>query len=86
MMKKRIYKTVIPILVIAVAGIAGYAVYYYTSDSFMTLTGDSRTTVGLNGIYEDPGVTAYSHGKDVSEEVEVEGKVDTRIIFSMEAT
>lgn len=78
MMKKRIYKTVIPILVIAVAGIAGYAVYYYTSDSFMTLTGDSRTTVGLNGIYEDPGVTAYSHGKDVSEEVEVEGKVDTR--------
>lgn len=80
MMKKRLYKTVIPILVIAiaVAGIAGYAVYYYTSDSFMTLTGDSRTTVGLNGIYEDPGVTAYSHGKDVSEEVEVEGKVDTR--------
>ena len=37
MMKKRIYKTVIPILVIAVAGIAGYAVYYYTSDSFMSL-------------------------------------------------
>ena len=59
----------IVIFALAAAGAVYWAVQYYTHDSYMVLNGDEKVTVGLNAVYDDPGVTAYIDGEDASSQV-----------------
>ena len=58
-------------------GILGTAFFYYTYESYLRLNGDETVTLGLNGVYEEPGAEARSGGEDVSKDVEITGSVDT---------
>lgn len=69
--------TLIMAFAVSIAGGVLFVISYYTSESYLTLKGDSEITVGLNGLYEDPGVDAVLHGKDAADKVSVKGKVDT---------
>ena len=77
MRSKMAFKTLIMAMAVAAAGIILLTVEYYTSESYMTLNGDKSVSIGLNGLYDDPGVTAVLHGRDVSDNVEITGNVDT---------
>ena len=77
-MKDRlVFKILIMALAVVTLGVTGLTIQYYTSESYMTLNGDSKVTIGLNGLYDDPGVTACLHGMDASDEVVTSGEVDT---------
>ncbi|MBQ9060528.1 MAG: DUF5011 domain-containing protein [Firmicutes bacterium] len=73
-------KLLIPVIIagVCVFGIALMTVYYYSEQTYLVLNGEDRVSVGLQGIYEDPGVTAKSWGRDVSDQAEVSGLPDTR--------
>lgn len=73
---KKIKLTVI-ILAVAAAAIIAAAIVYYTTQHSLALLGDERVTIGLNGVYEDPGVKAKINGRDASDEVKISGKIDT---------
>ena len=51
-------------------------IYYYSEQTYLVLNGDEQVSVGLRGVYKDPGVTAKSWGRDVSDKAEVTGKPD----------
>ncbi|MDO4870427.1 MAG: DUF5011 domain-containing protein [Bacillota bacterium] len=77
MKRKKTFNIILIALAVVVIGIAGYTFHYYSSDSYLVLKGNSSDTVGLNGVYSDPGATAVLHGRDVSDQVKVSGKIDT---------
>lgn len=79
MKRNLVYKILILAFAVAITGIAYLTLNYYTCESYMSLNGDSKVTIGLNGLYDDEGVTAVIHGKDVSDSVEVSGNVDTTV-------
>ena len=70
-------KILILVLAVLAVGILGTAFFYYTNESYLRLNGDETVTVGLNGVYEEPGAEARSGGEDVSKDVEITGSVDT---------
>lgn len=70
-------KILILVLAVLAVGILGTAFFYYTYESYLRLNGDETVTVGLNGVYEEPGAEARSGGEDVSKDVEITGSVDT---------
>jgi len=72
----KILTILIVLFALAVAGVIALAVNYYTHDSYMVLNGDSEVTVGLNGVFDDPGATAFANGKDISNEVTRSGQID----------
>ena len=69
-------KILILVLAVLAVGILGTAFFYYTNESYLRLNGDETVTLGLNGVYEDPGAEARSGGEDVSKDVEITGSVD----------
>ena len=69
-------KILILVLAVLAVGILGTAFFYYTYESYLRLNGDETVTVGLNGVYEEPGAEARSGGEDVSKDVEITGSVD----------
>ena len=71
-------KLLLPVILagICVFGIALMTIYYYSEQTYLVLNGDEQVSVGLRGVYKDPGVTAKSWGRDVSDKVEVTGKPD----------
>ncbi|MDO4545371.1 MAG: DUF5011 domain-containing protein [Bacillota bacterium] len=78
---RRARKTKLAVLIIAIVTVAATAgiILYYTTQLSLALVGDREMTVGLYGIYEDPGVKAKLGGKDVSDKVECTGEVDTSV-------
>jgi len=69
--------TLIMLFAVGIAGGALFVITYYTSESYLALNGAEEMTVGLHGLYDDPGVDAVLHGKDAAKKVRVEGKVNT---------
>lgn len=71
-------KLLLPIILAAICvfGIALMTIYYYSEQTYLVLNGDEQVSVGLRGVYKDPGVTAKSWGRDVSDKAEVTGKPD----------
>ena len=69
--------TLIMFFAVGIAGGALFVITYYTSESYLALNGAEEMTVGLHGLYDDPGVDAVLHGKDAAKKVRVEGKVNT---------
>ena len=69
-------KILILVLAVLAVGILGTAFFYYTNESYLRLNGDETVTLGLNGVYEEPGAEARSGGEDVSKDVEITGSVD----------
>lgn len=71
-------KLLLPVILagICVFGIALMTIYYYSEQTYLVLNGDEQVSVGLRGVYKDPGVTAKSWGRDVSDKAEVTGKPD----------
>ena len=70
-------KILVLVLAVLALGILGTVIFYYTYESYLRLNGDETITVGLNGVYEEPGAEARSGGEDVSKDVEITGSVDT---------
>lgn len=68
----------VALLVVFVFGVGIMAIYYYTEQTYMVMNGQETMTVGKNGLFEDPGVTAKWAGRDVSDKVEVHSEVDTK--------
>lgn len=70
----------LPVILVGVCvlGIGLMTVYYYSEQTYLVLNGDKEVSVGLQGIYSDPGVTAKSWGRDVSDQAEVSGLPDTK--------
>lgn len=64
------------ILGVFVVGIGLGGLWYYTTESYMVLAGESHMTIGLNGTFEDPGVEAKISGRNVTDKVEVDSKLD----------
>lgn len=75
-MKKEL-KLITAILALAVIVLAGFVFIYYTIHLTLSLKGDSKVELGLYGVYEEAGACARVDGKDVSDKVKVEGKIDT---------
>ena len=71
--------TLIMFFAVGIAGGALFVITYYTSESYLALNGAEEMTVGLHGLYDDPGVDAVLHGKDATKKVRVEGKVNTNV-------
>ncbi len=76
-MKTMKSKLLVLVLAVVVAGIAGTAIFYYSSQSYLRLNGDDKVSIGLNGIYEEQGAEARSGGNDVSDSVKISGSIDT---------
>jgi len=55
------------------------AVFYYTTQSYLVLSGEENVTIGLYGVYEDAGVKAKHNGKNALDDVVVTGDVDTSV-------
>lgn len=70
----RIAVIVLAVLVLAVGGIA---VYRYMLQNSLKPVGDHSITIGLNGVYDEQGAEARSHGKDVSDKVKIVGSVNS---------
>lgn len=64
------------ILAVAVVIIAAFTFRHYTQDSYLTLKGDENVSIGLYGVYTDPGVNAVKDDRDVSSDVKVSGEID----------
>lgn len=80
--KKRMRRNpLLPILIVLMVAVTGsiglMALHYYTAETYMVLNGEEHMSVGLNGIFEDPGVTAKKGGRDVSNKVETTAEIDT---------
>ena len=77
--RSRERKTVLLIgaLAVCIVFIGMLVAYYYEANTYLVLKGEPEMTVGLHGIYEDPGVTAKIGGRDVSDQVQGEPAVDT---------
>ena len=73
-------KLLLPVMIagICVFGIALMTIYYYSDQTYLVLNGDEQVSVGLRGVYKDPGVTAKSWGRDVSDKAEVNGMPDMK--------
>ncbi len=76
--KKRIQryrrrKITVIILAVLVIGVAGFALLYQAKQSPIKLNGDAEMTIGLNGVYDEPGVTVKIDGKDYSKKVVTTG-------------
>lgn len=70
-------KIIIIAVAVTVVGLMAAAAFYYTTQLSLVLKGDKTVTIGLNGVYQEPGVTARLHGKDVSDKVKISGRVDS---------
>lgn len=75
--KKKQYLPVICLLAAVVLLGAGILVYYQTQ-YYLVLNGESKVTLNLCQVYEDPGVSAKQAGKDVSSQVKIESDLDTQ--------
>ena len=64
------------LLGVFILGIGLGGLWYYTTDSYMIMSGDEEVTIGLNGYYRDPGVEARISGRDVTPKVKVESDLD----------
>lgn len=62
---------------VMVLGIGLGGLWYYTTKSYMVMAGEPEMTVGLNGLFEDPGVEARISGRDVTDKVDIASKLDT---------
>ncbi len=79
-MKKKISLKMITItllLAVLALGIMSFAVTFYTTQQSLTLNGPDKIQLGLNGVYEEYGADALIGGKDVSDQVDISGEVDT---------
>lgn len=72
-------KTLLTVLALAILVLGIFAVItaYYITHFSMTLNGEKDMTVNLNSVFDDPGAKAIINGKNVSDEVEVIGEIDT---------
>ena len=68
----------VALLAVLVFGVGILTIHYYTAETYLLLNGEEKVEVGLNGVYEDAGVTAKWMGFDVSDQVEVSSDVDTK--------
>lgn len=64
---------------IVVLLLSAAAVVFYKTQTSLTLLGEEKASIGLCGVYKDPGVKAVFAGRDRTEQVKVEGKVNTEI-------
>ncbi|MBQ9015544.1 MAG: DUF5011 domain-containing protein [Firmicutes bacterium] len=73
-------RLLIPVIVagVFVFGIALMGIHYYSEQTYLFLNGEAEMTVGLQGVFEDPGVTAKSWGRDVSDQTEITGGPDLK--------
>lgn len=79
MNKKRIIICAI-IAIIAIAVIAGTTIYFNSKNTAVptiSLIGDEYVSLKLNDTYKDQGAKAILNENDVSENIIIEGKVDT---------
>lgn len=72
-----LFAVLIALMVSITGGIGIIGLHYYTAETYMTMNGQPEMTVGLYGLFEDPGVTAKRGGRDISNKVEVKSSVDT---------
>jgi len=70
-------KIVVALLAVLAVGIMSLAVTFYTTQQSLTLKGSDKIQLGLNGVYEEYGANALIGGKDVSDQVDISGEVDT---------
>ncbi len=71
------YKLPLIISLVFILGITSFFVSQKLLSPSITLLGKKEVTVNLHGHYEEEGVKANCLGKDVGDEVKIEGKVDT---------
>lgn len=76
--KRKNAKLKVAVLLLAVVVIsgAGISVIRHKANNDIQLIGDEEITLGLNGVYEEPGATAKSDGKDVTGKIKISGKVN----------
>ena len=73
--KPDLFRAVIAVLALTVLCTAA-GIIYYTTQSCLILKGEEHVELGLNGIWDDPGVKARQGGKDVSDQVKVTSDLD----------
>ena len=78
-LKQRRLKAAVITLSILVLGIGACLFIYYQTQLSLTLNGEHEVTINLNGLYEDPGATAMKGGRDLSDQVQVIGKLDPSV-------
>ena len=79
-MEKKLMLSVIVIAFAAAAtGILLLVFSYYTNESYLVLKGESDVTIGLSGVYEEPGAEFVILGRDISDKVSIEGEVDPQV-------
>ena len=76
----------VAIMIVFMGGIGIVAVHYYTDETYMILNGPEHISVGKDGLFEDPGVTAKTWGIDVSDRVEITSDVDASVPGDYEIT
>lgn len=88
--KTNFWIVVCAFLLIVLVFVIRFFVVAYTSVPKIELIGEAEIMIDLNEEYKDPGVKASLNNKDVSDKVEIEGKVNTKkagnykIIYSIE--
>lgn len=58
-------------------GLGGFASYFVTKNDVFILIGESYITQPLGQEYQEQGVKIIAFGKDVSQNVKIEGQVNT---------
>lgn len=79
-MNKKIIIICVIIAIIAIAVIAGTTIYFNSKNTAVptiSLIGDEYVSLKLNDTYKDQGAKAILNENDVSENIIIEGKVDT---------
>ena len=73
--------TIIFVVLFAVIGVgAGFGVaLYLTKDDVFALNGDTEITLQVGEDYVEQGAKAIAFGKDISENIEIIGEVDTSV-------
>ncbi|MBQ6401239.1 MAG: DUF5011 domain-containing protein [Firmicutes bacterium] len=61
---------------VVILGFGLGGLWYYTSESYMVMAGEEQVTIGLNGVFDDPGVEAKISGRDVTAKVDVQSDLD----------
>ena len=59
------------------AAVLTISIFMYQKNNFsIELKGEKNVEIGLNGVYEEQGAKAVINGKDVTDDITIEGEVD----------
>ena len=79
--KKTRNPVLIAIFIVAIVGLflvsSTIVIHQDKQQNFITITGETSVTLGLNGLYNELGATGIFDGKDITEEIEVVSDIDT---------